>query len=41
MLLLVGGLSILLGLLAEILIRTYYESQGKVTYAVRETAEEP
>lgn len=41
LLLLVGGLSILLGLLAEILIRTYYESQGKVTYAVREAGEEP
>jgi glycosyltransferase involved in cell wall biosynthesis len=39
MLLLVGGLSILLGLLAEILIRTYYESQGKVTYAVRQGRE--
>ena len=32
---LIGLVSILLGLLAEILIRTYYESQGRRTYAVR------
>ena len=32
---LVGCLSVLLGLVAELTIRTYYESQGKRTYAVR------
>lgn len=34
MFLLVGCLSILLGLVAELTVRTYYESQGKKTYAV-------
>jgi len=33
---LVGVLSILMGLLAEILVRTYFESQARATYAVRE-----
>ena len=33
---LVGVQSILLGLLAEVLMRTYYESQGKRPYIVRE-----
>lgn len=33
---LVGIVSILMGLLAEILIRTYFESQGRAAYAVRE-----
>lgn len=37
MLLLVGCLSILLGLVAELTIRTYYESQGKRTYALWES----
>ncbi len=32
---LVGCLSVLLGLVAELTVRTYYESQGKRTYAVR------
>jgi glycosyltransferase involved in cell wall biosynthesis len=32
-----GFLSILMGFLAEILIRTYYESQGKPTYQIKET----
>ncbi len=32
---LVGVVSILMGLLAEIMVRTYYESQGKRTYSVR------
>jgi glycosyltransferase involved in cell wall biosynthesis len=32
---LVGGLSVLLGLVAELTVRTYYESQGKRTYALR------
>jgi glycosyltransferase involved in cell wall biosynthesis len=34
MFLLVGCLSILLGLVAELTVRTYYESQGKKTYSV-------
>ena len=33
---LVGCLSILLGLVAELTIRTYYESQGKRTYVLRQ-----
>lgn len=32
-----GVLSILMGLLAEILVRTYYESQSRRSYSVRET----
>jgi glycosyltransferase involved in cell wall biosynthesis len=32
-----GFLSILMGFLAEILTRTYYESQGKPTYQIKET----
>lgn len=36
-LLLSGFLSILMGFLAEIMTRTYYESQGKPTYQVKET----
>jgi len=35
MLILVGCLSILLGLVAELTVRTYYESQGKRTYIIR------
>jgi glycosyltransferase involved in cell wall biosynthesis len=35
MLVLVGCLSILLGLVAELTVRTYYESQGKRTYIIR------
>jgi glycosyltransferase involved in cell wall biosynthesis len=35
---LTGGISILMGLLAEIIMRTYYESQGKAVYDVRSTA---
>jgi hypothetical protein len=38
MLVLVGCLSFLLGLVAELCVRTYYESQGKRPYAIRETA---
>jgi hypothetical protein len=34
---LVGCLSVLLGLVAELGVRTYYESQGKRTYAIRST----
>lgn len=33
----VGVMSILSGLLAEIMVRTYFESQGKTPYTVRET----
>ncbi len=36
MTLLVGVLSILMGLLAEMLVRTYFESQGRSPYLVRE-----
>jgi hypothetical protein len=31
-----GGQSVLLGLLAEIAVRTYYESQGKTVYVLRD-----
>jgi hypothetical protein len=34
---LTGVLSILMGLIAEIITRTYYESQGKRVYLVRDT----
>lgn len=37
LLLVLGFLSILMGFLAEILTRTYYESQGKPTYHIKET----
>jgi len=36
MLVLVGFLAILMGLVAELMVRTYYESQGKRTYVIRE-----
>ncbi len=36
MLALVGALSLLMGLLAELVIRTYYESQGKRPYLIAE-----
>jgi len=36
LLLLLGSLSILMGFLAEILTRTYYESQGKPIYHIKE-----
>jgi dolichol-phosphate mannosyltransferase len=35
---LVGIMSILMGLLAEMLVRTYFESQQRTAYAVRDTA---
>jgi glycosyltransferase involved in cell wall biosynthesis len=38
MLFVTGGMSILMGLLAEIIMRTYYESQGKTVYLVKRTA---
>ena len=34
---LIGIMSILMGLLAEIMTRTYFESQSRTTYSVRET----
>ncbi len=37
LLLMLGFISILMGFLAEILTRTYYESQGKPTYHIKET----
>lgn len=37
LLLVLGFLSILMGFLAEVLTRTYYESQGKPTYHIKET----
>lgn len=40
LLILVGILSVLLGLVAELTIRTYYESQGKKTYVVWEVEED-
>ncbi len=36
-----GGMSVLMGLLAEIIMRTYYESQGKPVYLVRATVNLP
>ena len=36
-----GIMSILMGLIAEIIMRTYYESQGKQVYLVRETLNFP
>lgn len=38
---LVGVMSILMGFLAEIMMRTYYESQGRTVYAVRNTRNLP
>jgi hypothetical protein len=37
----VGVQFVLMGLLAELSIRTYHESQGKTTYVVREVIERP
>jgi glycosyltransferase involved in cell wall biosynthesis len=37
MLTVTGGMSVLMGLLAEIIMRTYYESQGKDVYLVKST----
>jgi glycosyltransferase involved in cell wall biosynthesis len=37
MLVVTGGMSTLMGLLAEIIMRTYYESQGKAVYVVKST----
>lgn len=41
MLILIGFVSLLLGLLAEIMIRIYYESQGRRTYAIRSHLNRP
>jgi hypothetical protein len=41
MLTLVGVLSLLMGLLAELVIRTYYESQGKRPYLIAEELNPP
>jgi hypothetical protein len=40
MFLLVGCLSVLLGLVAELTVRTYYESQGKRIYTLWEAGED-
>jgi hypothetical protein len=40
MLFILGVQSIMLGLLAELVVRTYYESQGKPIYIVREVINE-
>lgn len=37
MLTLIGVISIFMGILAEIMIRTYFEAQGRLPYAIRET----
>ena len=39
MLFILGVQSILLGLIAELLVRTYHESQKKATYTIRKTIE--
>ncbi len=41
MLFVTGGMSVLMGLLAEIIMRTYYESQGKPVYLVKSTVNLP
>lgn len=41
MLLIMGFQSVLMGLIAELLVRTYYESQRKPTYSVRKTINLP
>jgi glycosyltransferase involved in cell wall biosynthesis len=38
LLVITGGMSTLMGLLAEIVMRTYYESQGKAVYVVKSTS---
>jgi len=37
MLFTLGFQSILMGLIAELMVRTYYESQSKSTYSIRRT----
>ncbi len=41
MLLIMGFQSVLMGLIAELLVRTYYESQRKPTYSIRKTVNLP
>jgi hypothetical protein len=41
MLLIMGFQSVLMGLIAELLVRTYYESQRKPTYRIRKTINLP
>jgi len=41
MLFILGMQSILLGLIAELLVRTYHESQAKPTYTVRRVLNRP
>lgn len=41
MLLIMGFQSVLMGLIAELLVRTYYESQRKSTYSIRKTINLP
>lgn len=41
MLFILGFQSILLGLIAELMVRTYYESQAKSTYSIRRIVPEP
>ena len=36
MMFILGFLAVLLGLIAELVMRTYYESQDKKTYTIRE-----
>jgi hypothetical protein len=38
---LAGGMSILLGIQSEVNMRTYYESQAKTTYLLRDIREGP
>ena len=39
MMFLLGFIAILMGLIAELLMRTYFESQKKKTYTIREVVE--
>ncbi len=41
MLFILGFQSVLMGLIAELLVRTYYESQRKPTYRIRKTINLP
>ena len=41
MLFILGFQSVLMGLIAELLVRTYYESQRKPTYRIRRTINLP
>ncbi|KCZ99534.1 hypothetical protein [Hyphomonas oceanitis] len=38
MLFLIGCISVLMGLLAEMIMRTYFESHGRMPYTIREDA---